>query len=128
MSSNIGEKDAAPFLRIKFLPESAAIRLRLGVDLDVFVPRHRLVEDFFAERALGSALGLVDMCVVHVLKWERSGEMTLKFYFLENGKLEALFQHKHHAPYHLARMVARYVLKQGVQVERRRGRGFKFNQ
>ena len=101
---------------MKFLPEPAAVRLRLRVDLDVFVPRHRLVEDFFAEGALGSALGLVDMRVVHVLKWERSGEMTMKFYFLKKEKLNSLFQHKHHAAYHLARMVARYVLKQGVRV------------
>ena len=56
---------------MKSSPESAAIRLRLRVYLDVLVPRHRLVEDFLAEGALGSAQRIVNMVVVHVLKHEQ---------------------------------------------------------
>ena len=53
---------------MKSSPESAAVGLRLRVNLDVLVPRHLGFEDLLAEWALESALRVVNMDVMDVLK------------------------------------------------------------
>ena len=65
---------------VKSSPESAAVGLRLRVNLDVLVPRHLGFEDFLAEWALESALRVVNMDVMDVLKkrnfhWNLSRQM-----------------------------------------------------
>ena len=99
---------------MKFSPESASVRLRLRVDLDVLVPRHRLLEDFLTEGALNPAPGLVNMVVRHVLKQEKRVENHEKQSLDEYHKSFPSFSTCGATPINLARMVALYVLKQGV--------------